>query len=337
MCPWWAVKNLTINKKQGGGSTFGVITSITLKTYSSPKIVHLNMGLFGSPTDPGLADWVAYFVSKFPYFESKGISGYTAVGRGIPNALKPDGDPVSGVIALLAMQDTDDESDILSVINPVVEEVKVKFPDAGIVFAPAVSKYESFLAWFQVFLDKNQPGVDVCHGGRLLSEKHLTADVGGLANAITTAMDAVGVIGFFIVSGKGVREAEPRGGGSAVLPAWRKAIVHSGKLAVSQNSLTVHGELSVKYQVASAYFEPLNKTAEEECIGRMATLNSALTKLAPDSGAYMNEVYAARFPSPVKTGTRANKSKSRIPISSRTTNKSSGETITSGCSRLRRM
>jgi hypothetical protein len=37
-------------------------------------------------------------------------------------------------------------------------------------------------------------------------------------------------------------------------------------------------------------FAPLNKTAEMECIDKLTKMNTAMKKLAPDSGAYMNEV-----------------------------------------------
>jgi hypothetical protein len=33
----------------------------------------------------------------------------------------------------------------------------------------------------------------------------------------------------FLVSGKGVHQAKPRGGGNAVLPAWRTSWVHASK------------------------------------------------------------------------------------------------------------
>ena len=214
---------------QGGGSTFGVITSVTLQTHPSPKILNLGVGIIGSAQDPKLADWIAHFFSKFPYLESKGISGYMLTGRDIENIVQPGADPLSGVLASLVLQDTEDEKDIVDLIGSVVEELQARFPDSGIATFQQVFKYPSFLDWFKVNKDSGEAGTDICGGGRLLSEKHLTADVDALVEMIGTNMDAVGRFSAFIVSGKGVHEAQPRGGGNAVVPAWRKAIVHCGK------------------------------------------------------------------------------------------------------------
>jgi hypothetical protein len=45
------------------------------------------------------------------------------------------------------------------------------------------------------------------------------ATIGGTGNA-------------YLVTGPGVRNAKPRGGGNAVCPAWRKAVIHASKFII---------------------------------------------------------------------------------------------------------
>ena len=79
---------------------------------------------------------------------------------------------------------------------------------------------------FLKYADASKAGVDKVVGSRLLPPETLTDDA-----LIDALIDFLGDSGgsLYMVSGKGVWDAKPRGGNDAVNPAWRKALIHAGK------------------------------------------------------------------------------------------------------------
>lgn len=82
--------------------------------------------------------------------------------------------------------------------------------------------YSAFLR----YADNSLAGVDKVVGSWLLPAAALTDDA-----MLGALKEFVGDSGarLYMVSGKGVWEAQPRGGENAVNPAWREALVHAGK------------------------------------------------------------------------------------------------------------
>lgn len=54
------------NALQGGGSTFGVLTSVTLRTIPSPKMLHMTFMLAARVEDPDVSGIQALFFSHIP-------------------------------------------------------------------------------------------------------------------------------------------------------------------------------------------------------------------------------------------------------------------------------
>lgn len=83
---------------------------------------------------------------------------------------------------------------------------------------------------FLALADSDGAGVDKVVGSRLLPAETLTDD--DFRDAL---IEFVGDSGarLYMVSGKGVWDAKPRGGSDAVNPAWRKSSIHAGKLRQS--------------------------------------------------------------------------------------------------------
>ncbi|KAI0531880.1 hypothetical protein GGR58DRAFT_508001 [Xylaria digitata] len=126
------------------------------------------------------------------------------------------------------------------------------------------SPYPSFNSWFQVKYDKDPTGFDQYVGSRLLDEKALTTpDSATLGQAFKLARGSA-----YLVAGKGVHNAKPRGGSTSVSPTWRKAVVHA-----------VNGH----------DFAPLNATARAEALKIVDDRTKSYRELAPDMGAYVNE------------------------------------------------
>lgn len=125
-------------------------------------------------------------------------------------------------------------------------------------------------------------------GSWLLPAETLTHNE-DFGDALKTFMGDAGAR-FYMVSGKGVWDAVPRGGSDAVNPAWRKALIHAGELS----SLTCKylKVFSNTYTVTSQSWKSLNQTAQAETMYSINEVQTeALRQLVPESGAYINEVW----------------------------------------------
>ncbi|KAI0402490.1 hypothetical protein F4802DRAFT_575989 [Xylaria palmicola] len=253
---FWAMRG-------GGGSTFGVLTSVTLATHPSPKVVAGIIAILSPDIKaPWVWDMVGYVASQLPYLVSKEVSGYTFVNSDFTS---PDGNGgithFAGIGGEFLILDTQDINDVQTIWEPIFTHVKSTWPDA--IISVNVNPYPSFQSWFSVWYDQNPAGYDQYVGSRLLDEKALTSSSTALGEIFGAAS-----VSAYLVAGKGVRDAKPRGGSTSVTPTWRRAIVHA-----------VNGHV----------FLPLNATARAESLRIVDNLTEPFRKLAPDMGAYVNE------------------------------------------------
>ncbi|KAH6971021.1 hypothetical protein BKA56DRAFT_558365 [Ilyonectria sp. MPI-CAGE-AT-0026] len=270
---------LTVNENQhsdlfwamrgGGGSTFGVLTKVTLKTHPSPKLLSSALLLVTTPDAPFLYDLIAYTLSMFPTLGDAGLSGYSFITSGIPNPMPSPGAPaeLAGVIGQFILQDTEDTQYLENILAPLNQTIQTRW-SAGVQMIVGNVAYGSFLEWFDDHYDQGTAGNSSYLVSRLLDKPALQNDQASLARAVKAALSVSGGIGAFLVSGKGVHDVKPRGGSDAVNPGWRKSYVHA---------LTAQG------------FPPFNETARIEAIDNLNEAFEPLRRLAPDTGAYINE------------------------------------------------
>jgi FAD/FMN-containing dehydrogenase len=219
---FWAMRG-------GGGSTFGVMTSVTVRTHPTPQITNLFLILASFDTvGPRVWDMVAYVISRFPALgDAAGLSGYSYLFNTIPNPLGAGPATVSGMLINVVLQDTRDPKVMTDLWAPVLAHVRDTWPEVVVVDSN-VTTFPTFLAWYGEHYDTTATGNNTFVGSRLLDERSLTADLTASAAAFRRLSEG-GVATAYLVSGRGVRDAVPRGGGNAVLPAWRRAYVHSSK------------------------------------------------------------------------------------------------------------
>ncbi|KAI1328685.1 FAD-binding domain-containing protein [Xylariaceae sp. FL0255] len=249
---FWAMRG-------GGGSTFGVMTSITLKTYPTPKIVGGIAAVATEVGAPFLWDMVGYVVSQSPYLLDKGVSGYmfTTTNQSLPvgnSTINVAG--VGGSVIIIGTQELSDLDAIWEPIFTYANKTWGAFPYTSF------AAYPSFKAWYDVYYDQNPAGYDMWVGSHLLDEA-------AFGNATTLGeVYKISEATAYLVGGKGVMDAKPSGGSNAVNPSWRRTLVHA------TNGLA---------------FEPLNKTARDESLANVNAITEPLRQLAPDMGAYVNE------------------------------------------------
>ncbi|KAJ2986193.1 hypothetical protein NUW58_g5144 [Xylaria curta] len=253
---FWAMRG-------GGGSTFGVMTSVTLATYPTPKVVAGIIAFLSLDLNaPWIWDMVGYLASQLPYLASNDVSGYAFFTS---NVTGPDGTGgirnFAGMGGEFMILDTQDINDMNAIWQPLIDHVKATWPDA--VFAIDVHPYPSFQSWFSIWYDQGPTGYNQYVGSRLLDEKALMTYSADLGKILKNSSGSA-----YLVAGKGVRDAKPRGGSISVTPSWRKAIVHA-----------TNGHI----------FPPLNATARAESLEIVNNITEPLRQLAPDMGAYVNE------------------------------------------------
>ncbi|KAK3905729.1 hypothetical protein C8A05DRAFT_41361 [Staphylotrichum tortipilum] len=260
---FWAMRG-------GGGSTFGILTSLTLKTHPTPRIDSLLLTI--ATTDVAsprpILDMVAYVLSQFPDLGDAGLSGYAYYFPAIANPLDGGATTVGGMFMSAALQDQSPEV-MRRLWEPVLAYVNQTWPGRFVVgYQP--KSFPSFLGWYKENYDTSQAGLNSYLGSRLLDRAALTANLTRSSEALERFANGT-IATAYLVSGKGVWNAKPRGCGNAVLPAWRRAYVHA----------TFGIDVPPLDPAAAA-------TAKRQAKGRVA----ALRELAPDMGAYMNEADA---------------------------------------------
>ncbi|KAE9366414.1 FAD-binding domain-containing protein [Stipitochalara longipes BDJ] len=249
----------------GGGGTFGVLTKVTIRTIPSPRLAVYNFNLQTEPNSTAYWDILAYFLAQYPALSAANVAAFTYL---FPNApLTEGGPPVSSFEAVLALPDPTSANELEDLLAPIWAHINETYP-GPIITGATSTVFPDLYSMFLEYADASTAGVDKVVGSWLLPAETLTDDE--FKDTLKTFLGESGGR-LYMVSGKGVWDAAPRGGSDAVNPAWRKALIHA---------------------VTSQNWTPFNETDRatvEHNINEVQT--EALRKLVPDSGAYINEAY----------------------------------------------
>ena len=211
---------------QGGGSTFGVITSLTIKTHPSTPVMGVSWGL-ATPNldDPDIYDVAAYILSHFPHLSDSGLSGYSFLLLDTTLPLNESSTiQVATFVAGFIHFNKTDPAETIQLLTPITDNVKSRWPSYFEILTP--TPYDNFEAWSAVHYDRSAAGHAQWVGSHLLDYNALTNNLTALADAYKQ-LNVQGVCTAYLLGGRGVINAEPRGGSNAVNPGWRKAYVHA--------------------------------------------------------------------------------------------------------------
>jgi hypothetical protein len=139
-----------------------------------------------------------------------------------------------GVFMLPILHPFNSSESLTAAITGLINNATAPYPFQFITsITPAL--YPDFYSWYLPSNGPRNAGLDVSLGSRLLDVEALTQNTTAVKEAYKIASPPGSVVPVFMVSGNGVWNAVPRGGSNAVNPAWRKAVVHSGKyISLSQ-------------------------------------------------------------------------------------------------------
>ncbi|KAH8682868.1 hypothetical protein BGZ60DRAFT_479702 [Tricladium varicosporioides] len=260
---FWAMRG-------GGGSTFSVLTSITIRAFPSTPFLASTTLLALPPQFPGYYHLLSSIYAQFPTLSAKGISTYSYFKPNFTSDAWNITSPVNAYYSSFmfpVLSPLNTTESFAAAINEAVSIATKDFPAGQVIggFEP-VKSYPDFWEWYK---DHNGPaaaGTDGLLGSRLLDSEALTKDPAKLATALEGAGGQTGM-GMFLVGGKGV--ASKVTDYNSVNPAWRKAFVHA---------------------VLNVDWPPLNMAERAKQEGLVTnSYIKALRDLAPDMGAYINE------------------------------------------------
>jgi hypothetical protein len=211
----------------GGGGTFGVLLSATIKSYPTMAYAIMTLEIILPSASDVYWDIMTYMLSQYPYLSENGVSGYPYMYPVYP---------VSATEAVAVYEATWHDhhspygsSNLSATFAPIITFLNTTFPGVPVT---SVTKY--YTTRYQAALDSHDissAGEDIVVGSRLLDVATLSGNQTALKEALIgfTGTGAGSVAGPFLLGGRGVWDAVPRGGGDAVNPAWRKALAHVSK------------------------------------------------------------------------------------------------------------
>lgn len=195
---------------------------MTIRTFPATPIAVYDFTLEAEPNSTVYWDIVKYFMAQFPTLAASNVAAYTYL---YPNISAKSGDSVATFEGIFALSNPASASALEDMWTPIWRHVNETYPDKTVTTAKSII-FPNLYSMFLQYADDTGAGVDKVVGSRLLPSETLTDDA--FADAL---IDFLGDSGgrLYMVSGKGVWDAKPRGGSNAVNPAWRKSLIHAGE------------------------------------------------------------------------------------------------------------
>jgi hypothetical protein len=244
----------------GGGATFGVILTFTMALYPDEPTSLVVTGIVPTVNNSThFYDAAAYAFTQYPAIVDTGWAGY--------GFIQPSSSTVPGVGSIFYIDWFGfgrNETQLISLAQPSAEYINATWPNEFQSFVSIVD-FPSFFAYWPANNNTGSPvGVDIVVGSRLLDKKAI--DNPNLSSYLQRAVGPGGSVTQYMIGGPGVHSKPP--GLNAVCPAWRTAYSHS---------------------VVGAGWLPFDTAMENQMLTQLEGYVDALTELAPDMGAYINE------------------------------------------------
>ncbi|KAH0848534.1 FAD binding domain-containing protein [Fonsecaea pedrosoi] len=262
---FWAMRG-------GGGSTFAVLLSVTVRAYPVLPTAVYSFSYNTTANSDTFWSLVAYFHNQLPELSDAGVMGYYFI---VPNnsAAQPDPIRMGSVVGFWFVPNKTVE-ETQQILTPLEERLRnniYNWTDTVFVESIAVP-VEDFTKFWLTYGAAQSVGSEVRLGSRLLDKAALKTDPAKLKKLFeqTTSNPQYSILGH-VVAGKGVKTVKNGipGGNNSVLPAWRDAYTHI---------------------VLPRSWAFLNETAKVATTTHLREVETeALRELAPNTGAYVNE------------------------------------------------
>jgi hypothetical protein len=208
---------------------------VTVRTVPSTPIAVYDFAIKVKPNSTAYWDSVVYLLAQFPTLSDSNVAAFTY--------LYPNASGLATFEAIFVLYDPPSANTLEDLLSPFLSHVNETYSNQINTTATS-NTFPQFYDLFLEYADDKGAGVDKVVGSRLLPPEILTED--DFSGAL---MEFLGDAGgrLYMISGKGVWNAKPRGGGNAINPAWRKTLIHAGKL--SWSVLAIDSEILTSMQL----------------------------------------------------------------------------------------
>ena len=157
------------NYLKGGGSTFGVITSQTIKAFPNLPIITVSIQIGTTPFSAAYYEGMAYWLSQYPYLAEHNIAGYgsTSANTTVDNSSTLYGG-FSGIFLIPAISPTNTTESLVAMFTPIVEHMASTW---GFEYILTNYTFPSFYEFWQAIEGPAWAGIDIMVGSRLLDAK----------------------------------------------------------------------------------------------------------------------------------------------------------------------
>lgn len=258
---------------QGGGSTFAVLLSVTVRAYPTFPLTLHTFAYNTTADSDTFWSMIAYFHSQLPDLSDAGAMGYYYM---TPNNSASQPDPArQGMLYgawLLPNKSSQETQQILGPFEQTLKNNTFGWADGILISNTSLAFPDYTKAWLALSPPQSV-GVEVRLGSRLLDRMALKSDPEKVKRLFKQAnkYPQETILGH-LIAGKGVKQVKNGipGGDNSVLPAWRRDVY-------------VH-------LVIPRSWPYLNETAKLQTTTYLRNVEvQALRDLAPNTGAYLNE------------------------------------------------
>ena len=257
---FWAIRG-------GGGGTFGVITEVTMKAFPSPTIAVHDLSITAQPSANDSAYWklIAEIHGHLPTLKKGGLEGYIIMTPSTFTATQTN--TLTWTFSLYNKPN----GTIESLIQPIINLLNTK-NNTLITYTSSITHPSSFLAhWLSGLGPEPVATSAVSSGSRLLpasvfsSKDSIAAFATALENISAHPSDA----GPPILQSHMIANSANRGLNISLVPAWRDAVVH--------------------FVIGEGFADSVSHADAKVVYARQTARTEFLRRLAPGSGAYLNE------------------------------------------------
>jgi hypothetical protein len=206
---------------QGGGATFGVLTSVTVKTFPMPSM-GISFLQFNQSSGSRSEFWsaVALVHANLPVLASSGLMGYYFVTPYEHPVFEQPRLSFWWVAGILNSSKANVEATLTHLVSTLRDT-------GGLSVSLQTFDVPNFYDWWSANIRPGAAGTNVRLGSRLLDATSLSQNLSFIARRLEESFNGLALLGH-LVGGPGVANVRPPGGFGAMTPAWRRTITHIG-------------------------------------------------------------------------------------------------------------
>ena len=258
---------------QGGGATFGVMTSVTINTFPEVPITTYTLSFGSAQGSEAYWETVAYLVSKLPHIMDSGVAGYAYA---LPQ-YDYEGQAASIWESLFLMPNSS-IAKLESIMSFFSEYVNTTWSGQITLIPPTTTQFPTVYAYYQANKNQAPVGENDIITSRLLDGAALSKNVSLIREYVQTSLPTSAdsntdiippVVNINLISGPGLWKAVPAGGSDSVNPVWRRAYLEYG-MSVSLPSLFLTKQPSPSLGLHSTQLsKPAPKTSSQTLVERL--------------------------------------------------------------------